>query len=78
MKLQKLIGIAFGLCLGGTLYTSAQTQLTDYVDPRIGSEGLGRVFIGPSCPYGMATALLHPIAAGYPCPNGWTDSRKYT
>ena len=53
MKLQKLIGIAFGLCLGGTLYASAQTQLTDYVDPRIGSEGLGRVFIGPSCPYGM-------------------------
>ena len=29
------------------------TKLTDYVDPRIGSEGLGRVFIGPSCPYGM-------------------------
>ena len=27
------------------------TKLTDYVDPRIGSEGLGRVFIGPSCPY---------------------------
>lgn len=26
------------------------TGLTNYVDPRIGSEGLGRVFIGPSCP----------------------------
>jgi len=25
----------------------------DYVDPRIGSEGLGRVFIGPSVPFGM-------------------------
>lgn len=24
-----------------------------YVDPRIGSEGLGRVFIGPSAPFGM-------------------------
>ena len=75
MKLQQLMGIAFGLCLSGTLYTSAQTQLTDYVDPRIGSEGLGRVFIGPSCPYGMVKpsrpiVLLHPIAAGYPCPNG--------
>jgi putative alpha-1,2-mannosidase len=23
------------------------------VDPMIGSEGLGRVFIGPSCPFGM-------------------------
>ena len=28
-------------------------QHTNYVDPRIGSEGLGRVFIGPSCPFGM-------------------------
>lgn len=28
-------------------------SVTDYVDPKIGSEGLGRVFIGPSMPYGM-------------------------
>ena len=28
-----------------------EARLSDYVDPRIGSEGLGRVFIGPSCPY---------------------------
>lgn len=28
-------------------------QQTDYVDPTIGSVGLGRVFIGPSAPYGM-------------------------
>lgn len=27
--------------------------LAKYVDPRIGSEGLGRVFIGPACPFGM-------------------------
>ena len=47
MKLQKLIGLTAGLCLSGIIYASAQTQLTDYVDPRIGSEGLGRVFIGP-------------------------------
>lgn len=33
------------------------TKLTDYVDPRIGSEGLGRVFIGPSCPYGNGETL---------------------
>ena len=26
---------------------------TAWVDPRIGSEGLGRTFIGPSCPFGM-------------------------
>ncbi|MGQ7944645.1 GH92 family glycosyl hydrolase [Flavobacterium sp. WC2509] len=31
----------------------AQNQLHNYVDPMIGSEGDGRVFVGPSCPYGM-------------------------
>jgi predicted alpha-1,2-mannosidase len=31
----------------------AQKNLYQYVDPMIGSEGLGRVFIGPSCPFGM-------------------------
>jgi predicted alpha-1,2-mannosidase len=35
------------------IHTSAAQSLTDYVDPRIGSEGLGRVFIGPSAPFGM-------------------------
>lgn len=28
-------------------------RCTDYVDPAIGSEGLGRVFIGPAMPFGM-------------------------
>lgn len=32
---------------------SDSERLSDYVDPKIGSEGLGRVFIGPSVPYGM-------------------------
>ena len=32
---------------------SCTRSVTDYVDPRIGSEGLGRVFVGPSCPFGM-------------------------
>ena len=39
-----------------------EARLSDYVDPRIGSEGLGRVFIGPSCPYlwyGETIARLH-------------------
>ena len=34
-------------------FLSAQPKPIDYVDPRIGSEGEGRVFVGPSCPYGM-------------------------
>ena len=35
------------------LAADAQGSPDTYVDPRIGSEGLGRVFIGPSAPYGM-------------------------
>ena len=48
-------------------------SVTDYVDPKIGSEGLGRVFIGPSMPYGMVKpsvdiARHRPIADGCLCP----------
>ena len=43
-----LLGISFLF----TVITNAQT-VHQYVDPMIGSEGVGRVFIGPSCPYGM-------------------------
>ena len=28
-------------------------QYSSYIDPFIGSEGNGNVFIGPSCPFGM-------------------------
>jgi len=33
-------------------FVKAQS-VSQFIDPLIGSEGLGRVFIGPSCPYGM-------------------------
>lgn len=33
--------------------SSHAQRVTDYVDPRIGSEDLGRVCIAPCCPYGM-------------------------
>jgi predicted alpha-1,2-mannosidase len=33
--------------------SKTQCQNHQFVDPLIGSEGLGNVFIGPSCPYGM-------------------------
>ncbi len=36
-----------------TAITNAQTAYHQYVDPLIGSEGDGHIFIGPSCPYGM-------------------------
>ena len=48
----KLITLSF-LLLFSAKASAQDTGLTNYVDPRIGSEGLGRVFIGPSCPYGM-------------------------
>lgn len=32
---------------------SLAQQVSRYVDPRIGSEGEGRVVVGPSCPFGM-------------------------
>lgn len=50
---------------------SAQS-LTGYVDPRIGSEGDGRTFIGPSAPFGMVKpgpdAVSMPNAGWAPMP----------
>lgn len=53
MKLKTKIMFFLGLSLFFVVTTNAQNQLHHYVDPMIGSEGDGRVFIGPSCPYGM-------------------------
>lgn len=51
-----------------TSLTVLSQRLTDYVDPRIGSEGLGRVFIGPCTPFGM----VRPSPDCTPGPNsGW-------
>lgn len=63
MKIEALAAIA--LCCSG----SAQGQrATDYEDPRIGSEGLGRVFVGPALPFGM----VRPGPDCTPEPNsGW-------
>ncbi|MFH6995111.1 GH92 family glycosyl hydrolase [Flavobacterium sp. FlaQc-48] len=53
MKTHTKILFFLGIALCCTNQTNAQKQLHHYVDPMIGSEGVGRVFIGPSCPYGM-------------------------
>lgn len=52
MKINSKVLIFLGIALFA-IKNNAQTKLHQYVDPMIGSEGVGRVFIGPSCPYGM-------------------------
>lgn len=51
MKTIKYYILTCFLTLFLTLFLSAQNH--QFVDPMIGSEGHGNVFIGPSCPYGM-------------------------
>jgi predicted alpha-1,2-mannosidase len=53
MKVSNKTIIFFGISLFFTVANYAQTAVHNFVDPMIGSEGVGRVFIGPSCPYGM-------------------------
>lgn len=68
MKLHRLFYSSITFFFVGAMYASGTIRLTDYVDPRIGSEGLGRVFIGPSCPFGM----VKPSPDCTPSPNsGW-------
>lgn len=50
----RLIPIAFlALFFVANVFASSTDSLYQYIDPSIGSEGLGRVFIGPSSPFGM-------------------------
>lgn len=76
MKKNILLSLMAGCCLclhlpargaDGKDYEK-EFPLSRHVDPRIGSEGLGRVFIGPSCPFGM----VKPSPDCTPSPNsGW-------
>ena len=47
-------------------------QVWQYVDPRIGSEGVGRTFPGPSMPFGMCKpgpdCTIKPNAGWAPMP----------
>ncbi|MNQ03080.1 Glycosyl hydrolase family 92 [compost metagenome] len=72
MKITSKALIFLGIALF-TIKNNAQSQLHQYVDPMIGSEGVGRVFIGPSCPYGM----VKPSPDCTVSPNsGWLPSPK--
>ena len=61
-----------------------EARLSDYVDPRIGSEGLGRVFIGPSCPYvnintgreGQQSLSANPISREVLLKAGFTSDQS--
>lgn len=55
-KLTSILTILLTLSLTASAAARAAEEggdLTKYIDPRIGSEGLGRVFIGPAAPFGM-------------------------
>lgn len=62
MKMPLLL--IFAACCVGAMAQSPAS----YVDPRIGSEGLGRAYIGPTVPYGM----IKPSVDAVSMPNsGW-------
>ena len=68
MKLKRLLLIAAFLPLS----LSTMAQVWQYVDPRIGSEGVGRTFPGPSMPFGMCKpgpdCTVNPNAGWAPMP----------
>lgn len=58
----------YSLLPAALLLIASCSDVTDYVDPRIGSEGLGRTVVAPSCPFGM----VKPSPDCTPSPNsGW-------
>lgn len=65
---QSLLSLLF-FCLS---VPSVAQGITRYVDPRIGSVGLGRTFVGPCMPFGMAKpcpdAVSMPNAGWAPAP----------
>lgn len=75
MKTARLLLFIGSICLGYTLISAnslhGEENLVSYVDPAIGSEGLGRVFIGPATPFGM----VRPSPDCTVSPNsGWLPS----
>ena len=68
MKLKPII-LTVGLLLSSIVM---KAQVWQYVDPRIGSEGVGRTFPGPSMPFGMCKpgpdCTVKPNAGWAPTP----------
>ena len=72
MKRKTKVIIFLSISLFFRIAVNAQYSAHTYVDPMIGSEGIGRVFIGPSCPYGMVKpspdCTVHPNSGWLPLP----------
>ena len=72
MKLTTRFIFFLGISFLVTITINAQKNTHNYVDPMIGSEGVGRVFIGPSCPYGMVKpspdCTVNPNSGWLPLP----------
>ena len=68
MKPKQIILTIWLLLLSMTI----KAQVWQYVDPRIGSEGVGRTFPGPSMPFGMCKpgpdCTVKPNAGWAPMP----------
>ena len=68
--MKRILVLALYSVLG--LFSLMAQDYSRYVDPRIGSEGLGRTFPGPCMPYGMAKpgpdAVTMPNAGWAPIP----------
>ena len=68
--MKRILVLALYCALG--LSSLIAQDFSRYVDPRIGSEGLGRTFPGPCMPYGMAKpgpdAVSMPNAGWAPMP----------
>ncbi|MBQ1701361.1 MAG: GH92 family glycosyl hydrolase [Prevotella sp.] len=68
MSMKRILSYIYMFCV----CTLVHAQNFQYVDPRIGSEGLGRVFPGPSMPFGMVKpgpdCTVKPNAGWAPMP----------
>ncbi|MBQ9215236.1 MAG: GH92 family glycosyl hydrolase [Prevotella sp.] len=69
MKLKRRLFLIVSISL---LSLAVRAQVWQYVDPRIGSEGVGRTFPGPSMPFGMCKpgpdCTIKPNAGWAPTP----------
>ena len=75
-KIAALLLIACGM-IGGSVYASnnqASTNLTQYIDQRIGTGGHGHVFLGANVPFGYVQLGPSEHTRGWDWCSGYHDS----